>query len=173
MNQVYSGTAWGSRMRSDREVFETDALLRVEQVYRRRLQADPSDLPARTGLAWCLFMQALHQAGQERVLAALSPESEPRAAAAPAGKLASDLLRDCLKQAMTVMQLSGDPVQQSEVGRLATLVRLSGGEEAVTAAEHEAAAVLAEVTRAVLAVDETPRFPRRRIRLRPRQPGGS
>jgi hypothetical protein len=161
-------------MASRRNVFEIDALLRIEQVYRQRLLDDPADVAARTGLAWCLFMQALHRAGQEQMLASLmeagaeldrQAEAEARAAL---DQNARDLLRDCLKQTVAVMQLSADPANQSEVERLQELVRLTGEEEALSDAQDEAARILGEITHALLQERQRPRG--RRVRPRPRNP---
>lgn len=154
-----------------REAFEIDSLKRVEQVYRQRLTDDPADMRARTGLAWCLFMQALYQAGQERVLAALAedgtaPEALEEQFQAVPDTDSRDLLRDALRQTIAVSQLSGDPAAQSEVERLQDLVRLSGESQALSEAEEEASRILTEITRAILA-DEPPPAPRPR-RRRPR-----
>lgn len=152
-------------MNSDCPVFEPEALLRVEEVYRRQLDVEPSDMVARVSLAWCLFMRALHRAGQESVIQSItlsgrkeSVESTPTPGAVPD---AGSILKDCLHQTIAVLQLSGNPQDRTDVRRLQSLVRLSGGEQAVSNAEEEAARILCAVTREIL---EQAAPPRRRVR---------
>ena len=152
-------------MNSDCDVFVPEALLRVEEVYRRRLDVEPSDMVARVSLAWCLFMRALHRAGQESVIQAITitGRTEPAEDSSPPsiGTDAGSILKDCLHQTIAVLQLSGNPQDRTAVRRLQSLVRLSGGEKAVSDAEEEAARILYAVTREIL---EQTAPPRRRVR---------
>jgi hypothetical protein len=157
-------------MRSPDSAFNAEALKRVEQIYRKQLAADPADTVARISLAWCLFMQSLLRAGQESVLSALVDASEgqeeqlSQTIRTILEQNAAELLEDCLRQTMTVKQLSSDPEAQLSVEKIQALVQLSGGGEAVTAAEDQAARILNEVTREVLKGQEPPR---RGLRRRP------
>lgn len=143
-------------MRSPEPAFPSDALKRVEAIYRRQLAEDPADPVARVSLAWCLFMQALLRAGQESVLEALVDATEGRRASfeetmrSVLDQNAADLLEDCLRQTMTVKQLTSDPEAQVSAERILSLVRLSGGGPALNAAEDRAARILNDVTREVL-----------------------
>jgi hypothetical protein len=163
-------------MSPSESAFSADALKRVEEVYRKQLAADPADTVARISLAWCLFMQALLRAGQESVLAALVDASEgkdeqlSRAIRTILEQNAAELLDDCLRQTMTVKQLSSDPDAHVSAERIQTLVQLSGRGDAVSAAEDEAARILNEVTREVLSRQAPPR---RSLKRRPtRRPEG-
>ena len=154
--------------------FEVESLERVERLYRSRLTTEPADMIARVSLAWCLFMQALHRAGQEsmlREIVAAGAAVEPgRGAPAPAcsGARSDDLLRDCLRQAIAVTQLSSAPEARDDVERLHTLVKLSGGDRALSEASEEAARILMDVTREILgSADGDPRQPRRLPRSLP------
>lgn len=161
-------------MRSSEPAFHSDALKRVEAVYRRQLTQDPADAVARVGLAWCLFMLALLQAGQESVVEALldptAGEHPPVEETAPAalGPNAAELLEDCLRQTLTVKQLTSNAEARVSAERILSLVRLSGGGRALGAAEERAARVLNDVAREVLEQD-----PPRRGRLRRRPTGHS
>jgi hypothetical protein len=142
------------------EIIEVEALRRVETLYRSRLLAEPGDMVARVSLAWCLFLQALHRAGEERMLHALVPGSENGAASASTPKRAANghedaetLVRDSLRQAVTVLQLSPDPRDRVDVERLQALITMSGGGQAVCDAEADAARILAEVSREIMRQD--------------------
>jgi len=110
-------------------------------------------MSARTNLAWCLFMQTLHQSGRESVFASLAESgvevtSECQAPGQSSRRSgASDLLGDCLRQLTAVTQLSRSRDDQRDVEKLRGLVRLAGGEEAVVEAQVEAVRILQEITR--------------------------
>src|SRR5260221_13074768 len=96
-------------------VFDIDGLRRVESVYCARLAQDPGDHVARMHLAWCLFMQALHESGQQSVIAALFSQDDHldkrtmKRIRSVLDRDAQRMLRDCLRHSVTVMQLSTDP----------------------------------------------------------------
>jgi hypothetical protein len=123
-----------------------DALRRVERVYRARLIDEPTDMVARLSLAWCLFLQALHRAGEERALATVTA-LELAETVSDGGKRADDLLSDCLRQAITVMQLSPDPNDRTEIEKLHSLVKISGGGQAISEAEQQAKRILEDIAR--------------------------
>jgi hypothetical protein len=150
--------------------FDESALRRVEHVYRRELAADPGNAHARISLAWCLLVQALLRAGQESVLDRLGGEGQDHAAAARRvlEQDAGSLLGDCLRQTLTVQQLSTDPQVQGHAERIQALVRLSGGDQALRDANEDAAQALAAITREL-----RPAAPRRSLRRRPRRPASS
>lgn len=141
-----------------------ESLAQAEAACRSRLAFEPTDLGARKKLAWCLFLQAIHQAGQETLLELvpeeLCTEKPAPAGDVPAARAARELLRECLRQSIAIRQLSTDPQDVHEIDRLQGLVRLSGGEEALFEAEREARGILARVTQEL--VQRTP--PRLRIR---------
>ena len=157
-------------MSSPQPAFEAEALKRVEYVYRKQLTEDPSDPVSRLSLAWCLFMQSLLRAGQESVLEALVEATDAGDAPlecawdAAAEQDAAQLLDDCLTQTMTVKQLSADPATHYSAERLLTLVRLSGGSQALSAAESRTAGILGRVTREIFG---TPRPTRGKPRRSP------
>lgn len=159
-------------MRSPEPAFDAASLKRVEQVYRKQLTDDPADPVARISLAWCLFMQALLRAGQESVLEALVERSEGPDESVDTTRRtivdqnAAELLEDCLRQTMTVKQLSADPAAHLGAERLLALVKLSGGDSALNAAEEEAARILNEVTREVLGRQEPGKGGLRRLPTR-------
>ncbi|MBI3911301.1 MAG: hypothetical protein HY320_10255 [Armatimonadetes bacterium] len=139
-----------------RRVVEWQSLKRVEGLYRQRLENDPTDMIARISLAWCLLMLALHQAGRESILMGLlettgdQDELLANRIRSILDQDAYDLLRDSLRQALTVRQLSLNPQDQTDAAKLQELIELSGGSEAVSEAEAEAAEILAAVTRDIL-----------------------
>jgi len=147
-------------------VFDMRALRRAEQDYRRRLEQEPGDTASRLGLAWCLVVQALFEAGQEETLCrvpehphapAPPPTATAPAATAPAAERSSrSLLRGSLQQALLVSHLSTDPQEKSDSEWLRTLIRLSGGEKALVEAEEEAVAALRAVTGAVIRTPPDP-----------------
>lgn len=124
--------------------FDTGSLARIENGYRQKLAIDPSDNLARVNLAWCLLLQVLHHAGRESVLAELVASScqlDERLEAIIKSTLDREvgtLLEECLRQSFTVRQLSSDPNEHEDVARLQQLVRLVGGEEAISRAEADA-----------------------------------
>ena len=146
-----------SRMMSHQpQAFSLESLKHVEHVYRQQLVADPGDMMARISLAWCLFMQALHRAGQESIVAELAVASEGQgeelnsAIRSILDEDADNLLKECMRQTITVMQLSSDPQDHTDAEKLQALIKLSGGGKAVSEAQAEGANILAEVTRQIL-----------------------
>lgn len=143
-------------MDAPHRLFDMDVMTRLERIYRRRLAEEPGDMDARVGLAWCLFIQALYQDGQQSMLTALVAAGDGKEEQASvvirsiAERDASHLLKDCLKQALTVQQLSPHPQDRSEVEKLQALVKLSGAGRAVIEAEDENARILAEITREII-----------------------
>lgn len=135
---------------------EMTTLKRSEQIYRTRLANDPNDSEVRIKLAWCLFMQALYRAGQESMLSALVATSmdEPREKQLHPKCVwdqdAQDLIRDCLCQSSTVIQLSANPRHRTDAQRLQALVRLSGCELAVSQAREKSSRLLSEVLQEIL-----------------------
>jgi hypothetical protein len=158
-------------MSPEPSLLEVDSLKRVEHLYRTRLTSEPTDMIARVSLAWCLFMQALHRAGQESVLqqiVAAGETADPERRVSDGREGSSDLLRDCLRQAIMVIQLSPDQGDREDVERLHALVKLSGGDRALSEASEEAARILTDMTREILA--QPAQSPRRLRRLRRRTP---
>lgn len=134
---------------------DLDALRIAEQGYRQLLIAEPGDMEVRVDLAWCLFMQALHLAGQESMCCSADTASEypatGRFATRPVlEREARSVLRECLQQTITVSQLSRNRQDQLVIEKLQALVRLAYGESAVVVAEGTARRVLAEITTAVM-----------------------
>lgn len=129
-----------------------EALTQVEASCRDRLTAEPADVPVRKKLAWCLFLLALHQAGQETLLPLAAPAGDANSSGGVryGDRDARQLLRECLRQMVAVRQLATDPQDLLEIERLQSLVRLSGGEAELTAAEHEARAAIAKMTRELM-----------------------
>lgn len=136
---------------------KVDALRRVERIYRKQLVDEPGDTVARVSLAWCLFMQALHRAGQESTVTpvlelAVPPEpvdGDPQ----KSDRDSAVLLQDCLKQALAVLQLSPDPRDRSDVERLQSLVKLSGGDALLADAEEQSRRILTQLTREMMNTD--------------------
>lgn len=144
-------------MACEDRALNVDALWRVERIYRKQLAEEPANTVARVSLAWCLFMQALHRAGQE---SAVGPVLELALPAEPlAGEGASSdrdsavLLQECLRQALAVLQLSPDPRDHSDVERLQALVKLTGGSEMLADAEEQSRRILAQLTREMMNTD--------------------
>lgn len=139
-----------------RAIIDVHTLSTLESNCRKRLAVEPEDSQARSNLAWCLFMQAVHQSGQEKLLSALYREDgQLREKHDPEltdhfDRNAYQILRDCLQQAVAVVQLSPDERHQSEVGKLHQLIRLSGGEQALEDAEAEAGRIISEIARDLL-----------------------
>lgn len=161
-------------MACEDRTLKVDALWRVERIYRKQLVEEPGDTVARVSLAWCLFMQALHRAGQESTAPALL---ELPAAALDAVELEPDprarerdsahLLQDCLRQTLAVLQLSPNPRDRTDVERLQALVKLSGGEALLADAEEQARRVLLQLTREMMEGDAA--SARRYRRMAPRR----
>jgi hypothetical protein len=141
-------------MNEQESVFEVSTLKRVEGVYRAHLQKEPDDMTARASLAWCLFMQSLHQAGQERALEGLRQDQNEESDEELGSRIqtlltehnARFLLRDCLRQTVAVMQLSPDPQAHQEIEKLRSLVKLSGACHALCESEDDAASILTQLT---------------------------
>ncbi|HLV79473.1 MAG TPA: hypothetical protein VKT32_04295 [Chthonomonadaceae bacterium] len=133
-----------------------EVMRRLENLYLKRLDEEPADMDARVGLAWCLFAQGLYRAGQESVLtgiAAVGDASIPQAGEAVRilpEKSARLLLKDCLRHALTVEQLSPNAQDQADVEKLQALVKLAGAGCLVLEAEDESDRILAEITREIL-----------------------
>jgi hypothetical protein len=144
-----------------------ESLSRVERIYRNRLADEPSDTAARAGLAWCLFLQALHRAGEESTLEAVMESGVQQPVAVSAPRDSETLLQDALLHASTVLQLSPNWPERLDVERLRTLVELSGGFAAVAQAQESAREILEQIMREMDS-DRTP-SPVRRRRL-PRVP---
>jgi hypothetical protein len=148
--------SWSMSMDCSQPVCDIDVLIHMEQIYTSRLQKDPADMDSRLSLAWCLFMQALHQAGRESI--PVPRTTEGLEAELELGdhilshleRESSALLQDCLTQTFTVMQLSSKACNQQDVAKLQELVRLTGAREAVLKAEDEALRFLANLTRDIL-----------------------
>ncbi len=94
------------------------ALAEAEFVHRRQLSLDPSDIPARLSLAWCVLLRCLYLAGAE--------SATPMAAASP-DSAACRLMTECLKQTSVVLQLSSSETHRFEVEQIRRLLRLAGG----------------------------------------------
>lgn len=169
-------------------VFDMAALRHAELSFLHRLEQEPGDTAARMGLAWCLVVQASFEAGYEDTLDRLRPSEEGAARAAerdrerlPTGgvtglRTSGALLKSSLRQAILVSHLSTNPKERGGSEWLQSLIRLSGGEQALREAEAEAEATLRAMAgaAAAAALPEPPvsgRFPRRRRRCPPRADG--
>ena len=112
--------------------------------YRQQIREDPGNLELRLGLAWCLFIQALHQAGRESILTGTSAVDEVGAAATVRRSTclfdqdAYQLLKSSLHETFTVMQLSVDTQGNEDVAKLHALIQLSGANAAFDEAQAEA-----------------------------------
>jgi hypothetical protein len=142
-------------------------MLRVEERgHRRRVDHDPMDTCSRMNLAWCLFVQAMHQAGGENALANLQETGAVsecrRGASIRLDCDAEHLLRECLRQMSAVCELSRDPGDMADVERLRYLVVVSGAEAAMREADEEAARLLAGMGRAVVSAPVVERSNHRR-----------
>lgn len=133
-------------------MIRVDALKQIEGLNRKRLAAEPADLVARARLAWCLFMQALYQAGLDAEVLSRVPTPADTSPARAAGRTqeAERLLRECARQTVTVRLLSPDPREQSDMEKLQSLVRLSGAGPELAAAEEDGTRIMAEVTTEIL-----------------------
>lgn len=129
--------------------------MRAEAVYRHALLNNPGDTAIRLRLAWCLFAQTIHQAGKESICAALETDSaepitEAQENACRAGRSVNALLRDCLKQSVTVRQLTRSKWERSDVDLLQSLVEMAGAEDWNIDANMAASRCLYEITHALL-----------------------
>jgi len=157
-----------------RPIFDAAVLAKLEISYRLRLLEDPTDMNARVSLAWCLFLQAAHQAGQECLLSDfLEGAGDDRTVNLPVETMhhrdANRILRDCLQQAITVSQLSSNEEDLSDIVKIQQLITLSGGEQAIAESEREAAHILAEITREVMREPHPPRGRACQMSLRPQE----
>jgi hypothetical protein len=122
-----------------------------ERVFRERLEKEPDDMNARLSLAWCLFLQALHQAGRESVAQALVARAEETETTDDSthsllDKNARALLREALQQAAAVRQLSPHPQDSTYMNLLQSLASLSGASQIVSGTEQEADRILSKLT---------------------------
>src|SRR5438105_8952993 len=89
-----------------------DQLKTQERGYRRQIDHEPMDMCARANLAWCLFLQAMHQAGRENLLALLQERGDlpehPLEGGFRLDRDAQHLLRECLVAMRAVYDLSRD-----------------------------------------------------------------
>lgn len=127
---------------------DLDTVRRVEQIYRNRLRSEPCDTLARVRLAWCLFAQALHEAGRESAYAALRCSNPPHAEELDEKCLpemergATSLLDDCLRQTYAALHLSVSRREQQDAAELQALARLISGEAPLARAESWANEIL-------------------------------
>jgi hypothetical protein len=146
-----------------------DSLISQELGYRHQVNHEPLDMRARANLAWCLFLQAMHESGRENLLFALrkcgTVADIPNDAVFRLNGDAQHLLRECLTQMRAVYELSQDPGDLADVERLRGLVTISGAEAALREADTEAARWLAEMAQAILTAPPIER--RRRYRRVP------
>lgn len=134
---------------------EIDALIQAESLYRHALLSEAADTAVRLRLAWCLFVQAVHEAGRESMLAAICLETDAaETLRTNSGKAKNrsveQLLKDCLRQSTMVGQLSNSPRERAEAEMLQSLVGLCGAEKWKNDADIEANRRLYNVTRALL-----------------------
>lgn len=139
-----------------------DSLWRVERIYRNRLANEPSDMVARSGLAWCLFLQALHRAGEESTLEAIVAAAGGALDESAHDRDSRALLQDSMLNAATVLQLSPCGRERLDVERLQMLVELSGGLAAVAAARENAHEILGQIALELNTGATRPRVRRRR-----------
>jgi hypothetical protein len=130
------------------------AVHHIELACRDQLEHTPENCEARLRLAWCLFLEAVHEAGRVRGVSAVVREMKDRGAQARApGEPVREpdrLLRECLKHATAVRQLSPDPNDHVMVEQIRTLLVESGQGDAVRAAQAEGDRILKELTDAIL-----------------------
>jgi hypothetical protein len=163
-----------------KSVFDMDVVRDVEQTYRHRIEKEPVDTGARLRLAWCLVMRAFHEAGREEMAWSLCSSNPTRVTVAPTqgddhgscepiqaaslqvgtpespGGSSRCLLAGSLRQASMVLELSTSQEERREAVKLRELIRLSGAQHAITAADDESEQVLSELTRDILsATDNT------------------
>ena len=129
-----------------------------------RLAEDPSDLEVRISLSWYLLFQSLCARRQQEFWTQLLGRTDVldptlsatlqtiRNETASAGQDHCRLLRDSLKHAATVMQLSGQVRERNEAARIRELVQLLGAGQVVSETDAEAKRILMRMTRAIRAV---------------------
>lgn len=148
-------------------VIDHEALARAKKLYRQRVQKEPRDIAARIELAWCLFIESLHEAGRESALA--GPAEEAAQGVVPAetsGQVvareeARTLLAECLRETYRVRQLSSVAAEHQEADRLQALARLAVGEEALSNASAAANEAVKRLMQAIIRNEDVPpRLPR-------------
>jgi len=106
---------------------DINTIQEMEENYKQQLAEDPSNMELRQGLAWCLFMHSLHEAGRESLLntIAMAVKDRDRDVVFEEVRLldqtAYRLLRDCLLETFTILQLS--PQSMTDVEKLHSLVQ--------------------------------------------------
>jgi hypothetical protein len=135
---------------------------RVDACYGRLAQ-DPSDLGVRITLSWYLLFQSLCARRQQEIWAQLlrragmldsalvSTLQTIRNEAAMPTQDSRLLLRDSLKHAATVMQLSVQTRERNEAARIREFVLQLGAGQVVSETDAEANGILARMTRAIRA----------------------
>jgi hypothetical protein len=147
-------------------LIDHEALGRAKKLYRQRVQKEPRDIAARIELAWCLFIESLHQAGWESALAApISDEAKGLSAETvgqpTAREEARTLLAECLRETCRVRQLSAVAAEQQEADRLQALAKLAMGEEALSNASASASEAVKRLMQAIIRNEDVPpRLPR-------------
>jgi hypothetical protein len=137
-------------MDGSQDVIDADRLGKLVRDYRQQLEKKPEDMRLRINLAWCLFMQALHQAGQEALLRSLQENGIIHKEVGMALEAeAQQLLRACLRQTYTVQQLSQRQQEHEEAGRLQSLVKQSGGEHLAQEVERMAMGSLLDLVQEI------------------------
>lgn len=137
----------GEPMKKRNWQVDAEALRRVENFCRSRILQDPCDTLPRGTLAWCLFLQALHQAGRESVLNLLPdltlwPEGEQEPFEPQSERGAEQLLAECLRLTEIALSLTEPGELRTEMERLRSLARLSAGEQPVYRAEQQMQQIL-------------------------------
>jgi cellulose synthase/poly-beta-1,6-N-acetylglucosamine synthase-like glycosyltransferase len=141
------------RRGNDQAPIDIAAVALAEQRLRNRLAVEPDNMNTRVQLAWSLFIGSLYAAGCE-AMSESAPETNGEEQGANNGpsdaRRASVLLRDCLRQAYTVSQLSLEPEVLQEADKLKTLIELCGAHQARTAALQDLDKSMADLTHAVV-----------------------
>ena len=136
-------------MQPSPHLFDLCALQRAEANYKECLLTQPDNLAVRLSLAWCLFIQALHQSGQETAIISNNlpyEQAVPPAQDTPVKvRDAQALLQDCLQHLYNVKHLSIDEEDRSGVERLQTLVELAGAKGPSISAETQSLQRLIEL----------------------------
>ncbi len=141
-------------------ICDIDALRQAEKSYRDLLEVEPGAMDVRVDLAWCLFMQAVHMAGQESAIRNNGLSSTGNSVwPTPSTALtmqaqAQMMLNECLQNAVTVTQLSTSRQDQMVMNKLETLVKLACGEKLISSARINASRILADLTQAVMRSDQ-------------------
>lgn len=136
--------------------FDFDAVSQIEAAFRKQLERRPEDCVLRLRLAWFLLLEAAHQAGLDDLgfaVVGLTDEGTTRKSSAIKDRSqrarTARLLRESLKQAVTVRQLSADPKVLLLAEHLCMLAKDAGAACAVARAEADVDRVLKELTRVV------------------------